>query len=110
MLLDVLAKNWVVPDPISPHCFEPEMSICNFHAVLGHFAQIVPPPVDPIWETLLVYIFFLTCFPAESHWTEIIQVVVCQYGGASKCNGLEIQLLQQGKLIMYSSNYVIKLF
>ena len=26
---------------------------CNFHAVFGHFAQIVPPPVDPIWETLL---------------------------------------------------------
>ena len=25
---------------------------CHFHAVFGHLAQIVPTPVDPIWETL----------------------------------------------------------
>ena len=25
---------------------------CNFHAVFGHFVQIVPLLVDPIWETL----------------------------------------------------------
>ena len=26
---------------------------CHFHTVFGHFAQIVPAPVDPIWETLV---------------------------------------------------------
>ena len=25
---------------------------CHFNAVFGHFAQIVPPPVNLIWETL----------------------------------------------------------
>ena len=27
-----------------------------------------------------VYTFFLSCSAAEFHWTEIIQVVACQYG------------------------------
>ena len=27
-----------------------------------------------------VYTFFLTCSAAEFHWTEMIQVVTCQYG------------------------------
>ena len=27
-----------------------------------------------------VYSFFLTCSAAEFHWTEIIQLVACQYG------------------------------
>ena len=66
-----------------------------------------------------VYTFFLTCSPAEFHWTEKIQVVACQYGqtltNEQVNNGLEykgkkIQLLHQGKLVMYSSNYGVKLF
>ena len=35
-----------------PQCFTQKCGLCNFHAVFGHFAQIVPPPVDRIWETL----------------------------------------------------------
>ena len=35
-------KNWLVP-PCSHHCFDLKCRFCNFH---------VPPPVDPIWETL----------------------------------------------------------
>ena len=27
-----------------------------------------------------VYTFFLTCSASEFHWTEIIQIVACQYG------------------------------
>ena len=35
-----------------PTVLTPKCQFCNFHAVFGHFAQIVPPPIDPIWETL----------------------------------------------------------
>ena len=41
-------KNWLVP-PMAPHCFDAKCRFCNFHAVFGHFAQIVPPN----WEILL---------------------------------------------------------
>ena len=43
-------KNWLVPPP--PTVLTQKCRFCHFHAVLGHFAQTVPPPVDPIWETL----------------------------------------------------------
>ena len=38
--------------PHVPHCFHPKCQFCNFHAVFGHFAQTVPPPVDRICEIL----------------------------------------------------------
>ena len=38
--------------PHAPICFDQKYQFCNFHAVFGHFAQIVPPPVNLIWETL----------------------------------------------------------
>ena len=45
----------MAPPPCPPpsHCFDQKCQFCHFHAVFGHFAQIVPPPVDLIWEILL---------------------------------------------------------
>ena len=37
---------------IPPTVLTQKCRFCHFHAVFGNFAQIVPPPVDPIWETL----------------------------------------------------------
>ena len=44
-------KNGLVP-PCPPTVLTKKGRFCHFHAVFGHFAQIVPTPVDPIWETL----------------------------------------------------------
>ena len=38
--------------PMSPHYFDPNCWLCNFHAVFGILHTLSPPPVDPIWETL----------------------------------------------------------
>ena len=40
------------PPMSPPTALTPKCRFCHFHAVFGHFAQTVPPPVDPIWETL----------------------------------------------------------
>ena len=48
-------KNWLVPPtPMSPPptVLTQKCRFCHFHAVFDHFAQIVPPPVDPFWKTL----------------------------------------------------------
>ena len=42
---------------LSPHAPPPTVltqkcRFCHFHAVFGHFVQIVPPLVDPNWKTL----------------------------------------------------------
>ena len=34
--------------PLAPICFDQKYRFCNFHAVFGHFAQIVPPTVNLI--------------------------------------------------------------
>ena len=41
-------KNWLAPTTVLTQ----KCQFCNFHAVFGHFAQTVPPTVDPDWETL----------------------------------------------------------
>ena len=35
-----------------PTVLTQKFQCCNFHAVFGCFVQIVPPPVDSIWESL----------------------------------------------------------
>ena len=45
-------KNWLVPPCPLPTVLTQKCRFCHFHAVFDHFAQIVSPPVDPIWETL----------------------------------------------------------
>ena len=58
------SKNFQTPpisinfEKVEPTLYEGRVrttkcQFCNFHAVFGNFTQIVPPPVDPIWETLL---------------------------------------------------------
>ena len=37
-----------------PHCFDPKMPILSFSCSFWPFLQIVPPLVDPNWETLAV--------------------------------------------------------
>ena len=53
-------KNGLSPH-FRPTVLTPKCWFCHFHAVFDHFAQIVPPPVDPIWETL-IYTYQLFSF------------------------------------------------
>ena len=48
-------KNWLVPPPCPPTILTQKCRFCHFHAVFGHFVQIVPPLVDPNWETLVFH-------------------------------------------------------
>ena len=70
-----------------------------------------------------VYAFLFTHFALEFHWTETIQIPPHQYGKVLTDEKVmqrigmkrwiiqkEIQVLQQGKLIMYSYIYEVKLF
>ena len=47
-------KNWLVLPPCPPTVLTQKCRFCHFHAVFDYLVQIVPPPVDPIWETLLI--------------------------------------------------------
>ena len=81
-----------------------------FHSMLLYF-------LAKIWQ-FGVYTFFLTFSAAEVNQTEIIQVIAGPYreiltyelvnamDWSTKVNYLkENQLLQEGKLVMYSNNY-----
>ena len=56
----------------SPHLKPSEKLLSTFSicCLLGVLAKI---------RKFRIYTFFLTCSAAEFHWTEIIQVVDCQY-------------------------------
>ena len=77
------------------------------------------------WKTRQygVYAFLFTHFALEFHWTETIQIPAHEYGEVLTDEKVmqrigmkrwiiqkEIQVLQQGKLIMYSYIYEVKLF
>ena len=47
-----LPKKLACPPPCPLTVLTQKCQFYHFHAVFDHFAQIVPPPVDPIWETL----------------------------------------------------------
>ena len=47
-----LLKKLTCPPMFSATVLTQKCWFCNFHAGFGHFTQIVPPSVDPIWGTL----------------------------------------------------------
>ena len=47
-----LPEKLACPPPCPPTVLTQKCRFCYFHAVFGHFVQIVPPLVDPNWETL----------------------------------------------------------
>ena len=47
-----LPEKLACPSNFPPTVLTQKCRFCHFHAVFGHFVQIVPPLVDPNWETL----------------------------------------------------------